>query len=204
MKITGIKQQVKNPERVSIFVDGKYSFSLTLNELLTEKLKVGTEVDEAQVKTLKKLSEEGKLKMRALAWLMGRPHSIREFRDYMYRKKADQELIDAWVEDFEAKNYLDDHKFAVWWAEGRAQHNRSNRFIQSELYKKGVSKDIVEEVLADSEDDEKTRLQELIAKKGHLKKYQDDPQKFMQFLIRQGFSYSLVKEALGRAGDGAD
>ena len=34
MKITAIKAQVKNPERVSIFVDDKYSFSLSLDELV--------------------------------------------------------------------------------------------------------------------------------------------------------------------------
>ena len=46
MKITTIKQQVKNPERASIFVDGKYSFSLSLNELVAEKLKIGQEIDD--------------------------------------------------------------------------------------------------------------------------------------------------------------
>jgi hypothetical protein len=33
MKITAIKQQVKNPERVSVFIDEKYEFSLSLDEL---------------------------------------------------------------------------------------------------------------------------------------------------------------------------
>jgi hypothetical protein len=37
MKITAIKQQVKNPERVSIFVDGKYEFSLSLDELASSE-----------------------------------------------------------------------------------------------------------------------------------------------------------------------
>ena len=39
MRVSSIKQQVKNPQRVSIFVDGKYSFSLSLDELLREKIK---------------------------------------------------------------------------------------------------------------------------------------------------------------------
>jgi len=50
MKITAIKQQVKNPERVSVFIDGKYEFSLTLDEVLKEKIKIGLELDKAGIK----------------------------------------------------------------------------------------------------------------------------------------------------------
>jgi hypothetical protein len=60
MKITSIKQQVKNPERVSIFVDDQYAFSLSLDELVREKLKNNQEIDQAELKKLKKLSEDGK------------------------------------------------------------------------------------------------------------------------------------------------
>ncbi|MCA9324234.1 hypothetical protein KC992_04000, partial [Candidatus Saccharibacteria bacterium] len=99
MKITQIKQQVKNPERVSVFVDGKYSFSLTLDQLLSEKLKKDIELETERVKQLVKLSDEGKIRARALEWLLTRPHSTREFRDYLYRKKAEKDLIEKLVEE---------------------------------------------------------------------------------------------------------
>src|SRR3989344_6400241 len=100
MQITSMKQQVKNPERVSIFVDGKYEFSLTLDELLQQRLKNGTELDKADVKRLKKVSVDGKLRIRAIEWLLNRPHSVREFRGYLYRKKAEPELMEAFIEEF--------------------------------------------------------------------------------------------------------
>ena len=78
MKITAIKAQVKNPERVSIFVDDKYSFSLSLDELVKYKIKNGAELDKADIKKYKKLSDDGKLRARSLEWLLNRPHSIRE------------------------------------------------------------------------------------------------------------------------------
>src|SRR3989338_4732093 len=106
MKITTIKQQLKNPERVSIFVDEKYSFSLSLDELITHKLKKDQELSQADVKRLKKISTDGKLRIRALEWLMIRPHSTRELRDYLRRKKAEPELTDRLVEEFTAKKYL--------------------------------------------------------------------------------------------------
>jgi hypothetical protein len=97
MKITSIKQQVKNPERVSIFVDNKYEFSLSLDELVKYKLKNNDELTAADVKKYKKISADGKLRGRSLEWLMNRPHSEREFRDYLYRKKAEPDQIDGLV-----------------------------------------------------------------------------------------------------------
>ena len=87
MVITDLKVQVKNPNRASVFVDRKYSFSLTIEQLADSKLKSGQELSEADLKRLKKLSEDGKLKYKVLEWLMVRPHSERELRDYLFRKK---------------------------------------------------------------------------------------------------------------------
>src|SRR5438105_3762139 len=120
MKVTAIKQQVKNLERVSVFVDGKYSFSLTLNELMAEKLKNDEEVDGSRLKKLKKLSEDGELRMRALEWVLNRPHSTREFRDYMFRKKADPALTDGLIEEFTSKKYLNDLAYGQWLMEMRS------------------------------------------------------------------------------------
>jgi regulatory protein len=211
MVITAIKQQVKNTERANIFVDNKYSFSLTLDELVRERLKNGLEIDEARLKALKKLSEEGKLRMKALNWVLLRPHSEREFRDYLYRKKADKELIEAFVEEFTGKNYLNDTEFARWWYEQRAGSNRSDRFIRSELMKKGVGREIIDELLSSQREpaddpgefglqrdvaSERQRLRAVIGKKGKLPRYKADPLKFKQFLLRQGFSYDDIRQEL--------
>ena len=201
MKITAIKAQVKSESRVSIFVEGKYSFSLTVDQLLEQKLKKGLELDENQIKSLKKLSDEGKLKQRALEWLMGRPHSIREFRDYLYRKQADKDLIEAWVEEFVAKNYLNDSEFARWFADGRRRKNKSGRAITAELYAKGVSSVTIQNIVSeleghdDTKKSEQTALLELVNKLRSRSLYQDQ-QKLIAYLIGKGFSYSDIKETL--------
>ena len=58
MRITRITEQIRNPERVSVFFDGKYGFSLNLDQLLQTKLKTGDEIDGADLKVYKKLSTE--------------------------------------------------------------------------------------------------------------------------------------------------
>jgi regulatory protein len=196
MKITSIKQQVKNPERVSIFVDGKYEFSLSLDELVKYKLKKNDELDAEGVKRFKKISADGKLRMRALEWLMNRPHSEREFRDYLYKKKVEPEQIDSLVNEMTDKGYLDNAKFAAWFTELQARRGKSDRAIRAELFKKGIGRELVDQTIEDDAGDEAKRLRAMIAKKRQLSRYKNDPQKLMQYLVGKGFGWQAVKEEL--------
>ena len=196
MKLTSIKQQVKNPERVSIFVDEKYSFSLSLDELVTHKLKKNQELSQADVKQLKKVSDDGKLRARSLEWLLNRPHSIREFKDYLYRKYANPELSESLVQEFSDKNYLSEQKFGVWLIDLHRRRGKSNRAISAELFKKGLAREMIDELMGDGEESEEERLKALVAKKRKSSRYKNDPQKLTKYLTTQGFSYGLVKEIL--------
>ncbi|OGL38775.1 hypothetical protein A3J32_02870 [Candidatus Saccharibacteria bacterium RIFCSPLOWO2_02_FULL_46_7] len=198
MKITAVKAQVKNPERVSIFVDGKYSFSLSLDELLKEKLKKDDELNGADVKRLKKLSADGKLRARAVEWVLNRPRSIREFKDYMYRKKAEAEFAEDLIKQFSDRGYLDEQKFSQWLIELLSRRGKSNRAIRSELFKKGIDREIVEEIMSQEASDEVGRLRTVIAKKRKLPRYRNDLQKIKQYLVAQGFSWDLIKSQLAK------
>lgn len=196
MEITAIKQQVKNPERVSVFVDGKYEFSLTLDELVQQKLKNGDELNKADIKRLKKISVDGKLRIRAMEWLLNRPHSTREFRDYLYRKKAELELTELFIKEFSDKGYLDDRKFGAWFIELQKRRAKSDRALRFGLFKKGLGRELVDELLAAEPDDESERLKVMIEKKNKLSRYRNNPQKLKQYLARQGFDYDLINGVL--------
>ncbi len=195
MRVTAIKQQVKNPERASIVVDGKYSFSLSLNDLVVEKLKIGIVLDEPKLTSLKKKSADGKLKMRSLEWVLLRPHSIREFREYLKRKKAEPELTDKLIEEFLSRGYLDELRFATWWRDRCVQKQKSNRAIEFELRNKGIDREVISEVINTDDSDEKVRLKTSINKLRSRTRYQD-PKKLTAYLVGRGYSYSLVKEVL--------
>jgi len=214
-RVTALKQQIKNPERVSIFVDEKYSFSLTLNELLSQKLKVGIELSVEDITRLKKLSSDGKLKFRALNWATLRPRSSRELRDYLRRvarKKpaprpqhrqpiikapepieVSAELADSIVSDFESRGYVDDRRFAEWWVGRRTSQKKSQMVLGQELSLKGISREIQTEVLGKSDDN---ALNILLSKIGSRPKYMSDRDKLIRYCMSKGFRYSEVVEAL--------
>ena len=94
MKITAIRQQVKRQGRYSLYVEGKYAFSLSDDALLESKLTVGHELSESQLGELKQLSDDDKAYNNALAYTMLRPRSMWEMEQYLRRKKVSPALAE--------------------------------------------------------------------------------------------------------------
>ncbi len=213
MKITDISQAVKNPNRVNVSVDGKYRFSLDIFQVGELGIRIGKEYSEDELRELETESQFGKLYGRALEYTMLRPHSKREVRDYLWKKTrsttyksrtgemkqregVSQEVADRVFARLEEKGYLDDEQFTRWWVENRnLTKGSSRRKLIAELRAKGVDNAIIESQLAASVRSDQEELQKVIAKK--RARYPDE-QKFMQYLMRQGFSYDDVREALAK------
>ncbi len=203
MNVTGLKAQIKNSDRVNVFLDGKYSFSLTLDQLLESGLKKGSELNDGDLAVLKKLSADGKMRARALEWVMNRPRSLQEFREYCYRRKIDTALSDAWQSDFQTKKYLDEERFADWFAEMRVRKLKSKRSVVQELMSKGITRSLAENVVSEKLQKDDDSLTQLIHKLQNRSRYQDE-KKLIAYLIGKGFAYQDIKLALSQARAGAE
>ncbi|MEZ6331302.1 MAG: RecX family transcriptional regulator [Candidatus Saccharimonadales bacterium] len=201
MVITKITLQQKDTQRANIFIDGTYELSLTIDQVLEQKLKVGVNVDELALKRLRKLSEDGKVQARALEWCLSRPRSSKELRDYLYKKGASQELSDSICHTFALKKYQDDDYFTKWWIENRVRKNKSNLSIKTELKQKGINDELITKNLQ-VEITPKIRLKNLIVLKRLQTKYPDE-NKLKQYLAGKGFYYSDIVEVLAELKEGA-
>ena len=201
MLITKISPAVKTEGRYNVFVDGKYSFSLDEVQLAAVTIKKGDELDEQQLDQLKSESSFGKNYIRALDLVSRRPRSQREIRDYAFRKQWTKANTDRVIDRLLERGYLDDAKFAEIFVRSRANlRNYSTRRMKLELQKKGISSDIIDQVLSESDDfDENVALKNLIAKKQN--RY-DDEQKLIAYLARQGFNYDSIRMALNQQKSG--
>lgn len=105
LKITDIKQGVKNLNRVNVCVNGKYAFSLDVVQVVDLKIKVGREISAEELARFKEASEYGKAYQKALEWVLVRPRSVGELKDYLKRRKRvkeAKELKDDWQREREA------------------------------------------------------------------------------------------------------
>lgn len=197
MKITAIKQQVKRPDRYSIYVDDKFAFGLSEAALLESRLASGQEIDEYRLKELTSTASTDKAYGNALRYVVMRPRSMWEMQTYLRRKKLDEPVLEEIIRKLENLNLLSDRAFAESWvANRRLLKATSKRRLRLELQQKRVPEKIIDDVLLEDETDERSVLQELIAKK--RTKYPDNV-KLMQYLARQGFGYDDIKAALAQS-----
>ena len=211
MKITDISLQARDNNRVNVSVDGVYSFSLDIAQVTDLNLKVGRELSDRELEELQEESQFGKLYMRALEYCLRRPHSVKEVRDYLWRKTQpalrkrqtgmnnpvvySERVASRVLRKLQQKAYVDDEAFARWWVENRQlSKGVSRRKLTAELRSKGVHADIIAQTLEKTDRTDEQELRKVIAKKH--RRYAGDRQKFVQYLVRQGFSYDDVVSTL--------
>ncbi len=194
MIVTAIKRQVKRAGRVSIFVDGKYSFGLSDNALLDSKLFVGQELSEREIKQLRQSADEDKIYGNAMRYAAMRLRSRWEIEQYLVRKKCPAPLAESILSKLSEIGLIDDAAFARAWIQNRKLLKpTSRRTILQELHGKRVSEAAIEQAFANEPNDDEAALKQLITKK---RAHYPDDQKLMQFLARRGFRYEDIKRAL--------
>jgi len=207
MKITGIRAQVRDAQRVNVMVDGVYRFSLDISQVISLSIKTGAEYTEEELQSLEQESLFGKVYARALEYAMVRPRSHREMRDYLYRKTRDTRRKDGAVkpgiseetasrvfDKLLEKKYVSDEVFASYWAENRKQRKGvSARRLAQEMASKGVDRQVIEATLGKTERSDAEELKKVINKK--RARYGDE-KKLITYLAGQGFSYDTIREAL--------
>ena len=139
----------------------------------------------------------------SLRFLSYRLRSEKEMIDYLKRNKLSEQIIARIMAKLIEHKFIDDSEFAKLWIEQRTKYkHKPIRVIEFELGQKGISKEIIDDVLADY--DEKKNVDLDSAKKLAKKKLDFyrvlDPkkrrEKVMSHLLRKGFSYEVVKKVL--------
>ena len=197
--ITEIEPQ-KNGKRVNIYLDGKFGFGIDLTNLVLLDLKVNQELSEEKVAEIIKKAEFQKTYDYLLKFATLRPRSEAEVKNWLSRKKVHSSLYLKLLKKLINLNLLDDEKFAEWWVGQRLQfRSKSKRELEQELRIKGITKEIIEKVLQESEVDENKAARAQLAKNLYrFEKYDKKIRnlKTAQFLARKGFGWEVIQKIL--------
>lgn len=211
LKITEVSPQKKNSKRFNIFLDGKFAFGADEDLVVERRLIVGKEFDASEIEKLLFEAEVGKLMERMYGLFNIRQRSEKEVRDYLKnlsfkRKLKDKDeisdiAIDSLIEKLKQKRLLNDREFAKSWVSARRRSKGKGIIaLKSELYQKGIGREIVDEILEESSSESEEKL----AIKGIEKKWKiwnllpvlEKKKKAYEFLMRKGFEYEIVKSVI--------
>ena len=200
MKVTALKAQARNPKRVNVYLDGQFAFGLAKIEAI--RLRVGQELDETALARLQQADDEEQAHERALKLLLIRPRSEDEIRRKLREHKVADETVEAVLARLRRSGLVDDAAFANYWVENRATFRpRSQRMLQAELKRKGVSGAALDQALTATNEAEAAYT--LAAKRARSARLAEGPylefrRKLGDYLARRGFDYETIGPVVER------
>lgn len=181
--------------------------SLTLSngeEILIDKdvcaehsLIADMEIESEELKELKFQSDYARAKSRALWYLDRMDYSEKALYDKLVLKGFDKKASSAVIAKFVDLGLLDDRRYAERLCEKLLNSGNSKRAAVQKMRQKGLAYDLCKEILEETEADEGDTLSRLIERKysGKLGD-RENYHKVYAALVRRGFSYSDVRNAL--------
>ena len=204
MKITKIEVQKRNKERVSIFVDDHYAFSLHAEIAYKYNLKAGMELDESFISEIGDVEEQKKANNYILTILSKSFKTEKQLKDKLKEKGFQDKHIDNAIELMKSYKYIDDERFAKSYVNDSISFTKMGKNkIKNKLYAKGIDKDTINETLNSLVDDEQQfeAAFSLASKKYPNIKEQDKRkknQKLVSFLQYRGFSFDIIKKVIDK------
>ena len=191
--VTTLEIQKKNKERVNVYLDGEYAFSVDL--MTAARLRKGQQLTDDEIAELKDGDSLSRAVDRAVRFLAYRPRSAAEIRRTLSEKKTPEEVIEAAVEHLSKMGYVDDEAFATFWVENRSTFKPlSPRALRYELRQKGVKDADIEAALGDLDaNDAAYRAARSQVRAQRRKTREVFRTKMSAFLQRRGFDFDVIR-----------
>ncbi len=195
MKIIEIKKDKKHTVRVS-FDSGKY-FNFDLGYWNTLCLHEDDEIADDDLTHHLIESDYIRAKSRGMWFLDRADYSEKTLYEKIVAGGISSAAAARAVARLKELGLIDDARLAERLAEQMSDANISKREAYAKLAAKGISKDIIKTTLEETEFDEDSQVEAVIQKKYRTKMSdKDNIQKVYAALIRKGFSYSAVRNAI--------
>lgn len=198
-KITKLEIQQRNKERVNIYIDNNFFLGVNAEIVYDLNLKKGDEVDEEKLKSL--IDKEGlsKAKNKAMSILNRTAISEKKLREKL--SDYSDEIVDEVINKLKEYGFINDKDLARRIANDNSNISRFGKNkIRQNLYRKGISKDDIDEAVEEIDSNEQYENALYLARKRYKNLKGEDNrkvyQKLTQHLAYKGFSYDIIKSVI--------
>lgn len=209
--VTRIATQRKNPERVSIFLDGSFAIGVHRDVLLDHPIRRGERLDADRLAVMEAADERLRARSRAFDLLAYRARSEGELRRRLERDGFSEEASAFAVSRVRDLGYIDDEAFATEYASARFRsRGYGRRRLINELRQRGIAAPLAEQAAfraVGDGDDERERALEFARKRMVRLQNEADPYrrrgKLYAALVRRGFETDLIRSVIDEVIDTA-
>jgi regulatory protein len=197
-KITALRTQKGRDRRMKVYLDDRPAFRLEAELVNREGLRVEQELSDEQIQKLVRLDQFQRCLNAANHYLDYRPRSESELRQRLHQRGFDSETNEAVIARLKDQGLIDDRAFAQFWADNRESFSPRSRWLtRRELKRKGVSDDVIDQVVSPI-DDADSAYRAALGKARHLAwaEYEEFRDQLGGYLRRRGFSYEVTDRTI--------
>lgn len=191
-EITNIVKSGK--DKYSVYLDGSFYCFLNSETIVKSGFKTGKNVEKADIETAQFENEKLVAFDKALKYLSA-IKSEKQVKDYLFGKGYAAKTVKYVVDKLHEYNYLNDELYAKAYI-SNYQHKKGKRLISFELESKGVSREIINNLMEDF--DENDEIINALADKFLKNKPKDNKtaKKLMNHLFSKGYSFDKINKVV--------
>ena len=201
MKITKIEQQKKNKKRMSVFIDGEFSFGADNFTLLSLHLQEGDTISEEKLAHIKNTSVFEDAKNYSARLLSTRSYTVKAMREKLISHIGNEEIVEKTIEFLKEYKLLDDLDFAKRCAHDLVHLKKLGiTQVKWKLKEKGISQTIIERVLEELDFDNtiSENLENLAQKKLSGNYDIKNIMKTKRYLASRGYSFDQINSVFSK------
>jgi regulatory protein len=198
--ITSVEKQKKSRYRYNIFLNEQFAFSVHEDMIVKYRLLKGEYVNATRIEMIITEDEYHKAFLEAMRFVGRRPRSRKEIELKLKEKGYGEEAVTRTIQKLIEQKIIDDEQFANMWTEHRLfSQMKGRRWVQQELQQKGLPKELIQEALANVDEEAEYEAAYDTAKKKWLTT-KGEPferkHKLANFMLRRGYSSTMVNAVL--------
>lgn len=194
MVITKLEFGEKN--KVRVFIQEEFAFLLYTSDIKKYRLKENEHIEQEKYEFIIKETVFRRAKQKAIAILNRMDKTEYELRQKLHQSEYTDNIIEATIEYIKSYHYIDDRRYAENYIRYKGM-KKSKKQIEMELYQKGISKDIIAEVLEQGMDDTEAIKRAIQKKTKDASKLSwKERQAIAAYLYRKGFCSEDIKKHL--------
>jgi regulatory protein len=197
-RITSLRMGNGRGERVNVYLDGKFAFSLEAEVVAKEGLKVDQEITPPRIEMLTREDNYRCCLSTAVRYISYRPRSQFEVREKLTRHGFDSDCIEVAIRCLIEQGLVDDVEFARFWKGDRQLFSPRSKWLTGlELRRKGIAQEVIEQVMGDVSDEDNayraalSRISRLPASD-----YRSFRHRLAGYLSRRGFNYRVINNTV--------
>ena len=195
--ITAISPQLKDKNRVNVYIDGEFVCGLQLETALKYNLKIGVSLTKERLSEIEFDSEKTRALEKATAYISKVMKTKKQLSDYLMGKGYGDAVISFTISKLSEYGYVDDVSYATSYIRTYG-NKKGERLLKYELRSKGVSEEDINNAFTE-ENINKDAVFKVAEKYMQRKEVNREILgKLYKYLLSKGFNYDEVSRAVDK------